>query len=51
LENNQNATNELDRRHPGVRVAKNDIKKEKEVNLDDEFEDVDGTDPNDIIDN
>ena len=37
LENNKTANDELDRRHPGVRVAKNDIKK-AEVKVDTNIE-------------
>lgn len=44
LENNQDATNELNRRHPDLIKTKTDIKPK----VDDNIEDVDGEDPNKI---
>jgi hypothetical protein len=53
LENNQTATNELDKRHPGVRVPSkpNDTQLPPTPTADSEFEDIEGDESSDLIDN
>jgi hypothetical protein len=57
LENNQTATNELDRRHPGVRIKGNTKPDENQSqitpnpNIEPEFEDIEGEESSDLIDN